>query len=1034
MRSLYYLPMYSDIRRRIVEQCVKALENGNKFIYILPSREAMFDVRNRLVERYGGLINQYVFGFDDLESEIVKDSVPASKIIDESASILILRSLLKGLADSNKMPFFNKVCNKSGFIEALYRTIKRLKRLYLLPDKLESIIQNFNKTADNKILYDKCADVLKVFRHYEDYKKDRDIYDIDDISFKAIEKAGSASIFKDVEVFAIDGFINLDPVNKALLREVVSHYPDIKFMASLPFKNPNVDEFVTGELVKDLIDLGFTEEKAYSDGYEVVEEKLMAVGINLFSQASGIIDGANNIRILNAPSIENEVRQVARLIKHKLIRGEGEAERIALYVNNMDLYRDWILSIFNEYGLPVRLQPKQYLTVQPLVRDILSMMSMETQVKDRDLFKDFITSKYLISPEIIEDSNLNKLKALFEKVRKFREAVSQRYRVSEHVEAVLELIRELDIRNNIISLYKEKTIDSEIFIRDLKALDKLIGAFKGIRQIYINCGLEEEKLDFEYFLNSFLQIYAGETIDMVSSNVSGVKVINPDLARGQFYDYVFILGINEGVFPAVSNKSIFDNFEDDILYDNGINLNNYRWELQREKIRFNLACASAKKGLYLSYRISEEQGGFIIKSSFLENLEQLFTKAALKDITSDKVYMRDRFKYEEDEIMSESEVREALLSTIWQSSDRQLDKIKGFASVINSMKASLEFSYINTAGKMEYTRFSSETFNEYDGLIGKASLKQLRSDYSYSAHQINSYADCRLKYFFDRVLELGSFDEDEELSPKSEGTLYHAILKQYYENNLQVETFDEARLKGIVMDTLSGVKNTRLGNAVFEARIKEIYEVIKEFLMQDTAYIKDYHKKTGRHIKPVYLEQFFDEPNGFKGARFKGFIDRLDLEVEEDGSYTGKFIMYDYKRRTIKDLRTCISGGDFQLAVYYHSVLNKFKNDYGIKNPKCMALFYYSIEEVKRDGFVRIEYKKSLFSGNKGPRTTISQINFEILMDWLKTRIENLVEEIKKGDFTLPYQCPAEFYECSFRSICRYDKYRMAIKKRDYDG
>ena len=125
-------------------------------------------------------------------------------------------------------------------------------------------------------------------------------------------------------------------------------------------------------------------------------------------------------------------------------------------------------------------------------------------------------------------------------------------------------------------------------------MDKLIGAFKGIRQIYINCGLEEEKLDFEYFLNSFLQIYAGETIDMVSSNVSGVKVINPDLARGQFYDYVFILGINEGVFPAVSNKSIFDNFEDDILYDNGINLNNYRWELQREKIRFNLAVASAK--------------------------------------------------------------------------------------------------------------------------------------------------------------------------------------------------------------------------------------------------------------------------------------------------------------------------------------------------------------------------------------------------------------------------------------------------------
>ncbi|OPZ91682.1 MAG: hypothetical protein BWY74_01893 [Firmicutes bacterium ADurb.Bin419] len=71
----------------------------------------------------------------------------------------------------------------------------------------------------NRILYDKCTDVLKVFRHYEDYKKDRDIYDIDDISFNAIEKAGTASIFSDIEVFAVDGFINIDTVNKALLQK-----------------------------------------------------------------------------------------------------------------------------------------------------------------------------------------------------------------------------------------------------------------------------------------------------------------------------------------------------------------------------------------------------------------------------------------------------------------------------------------------------------------------------------------------------------------------------------------------------------------------------------------------------------------------------------------------------------------------------------------------------------------------------------------------------------------------------------------------
>jgi len=46
-------------------------------------------------------------------------------------------------------------------------------------------------------------------------------------------------------------------------------------MVSLPFKNPIVDEFFTGELVKDFIDLGFSEGKAYVGGYEELEKDML---------------------------------------------------------------------------------------------------------------------------------------------------------------------------------------------------------------------------------------------------------------------------------------------------------------------------------------------------------------------------------------------------------------------------------------------------------------------------------------------------------------------------------------------------------------------------------------------------------------------------------------------------------------------------------------------------------------------------------------------------------------------------------------
>ena len=72
------------------------------------------------------------------------------------------------------------------------------------------------------------------------------------------------------------------------------------------------------------------------------------------------------------------------------------------------------------------------------------------------------------------------------------------------------------------------------------------------------------------------------------------------------------------MFPDTSSENIlFDVVEDDLLYNEGINIVNHRWELEREKIRFNLCLASAKREVYVSHHTSDEQGRYIIKSPLL---------------------------------------------------------------------------------------------------------------------------------------------------------------------------------------------------------------------------------------------------------------------------------------------------------------------------------------------------------------------------------------------------------------------------------
>lgn len=1059
MRQLYYVPLYSNSRDEIIDKCINVLERGKKFIYILPSREAIFDVRNKFIDKYGGLIGtSSIFSFDNLEKEIVGyDS--NMDIIDTETIAILIKSLCKELKENGKLKFFNNVIDKNGFIQETYKIIKSLKRQNILPKDFKKFYIDLYNEIDILQFKLKCDDLFEIYNAYSDTLKNKHLLDIDDISYLAVEKTRVSNIFHDVELFIVDGYINIDTINKVLFEEILKIYPNIHYIFNIPYKNNNNQGFIEKEMINWLDSMNF--EKVENNLQRVdVENDLMLLSENLFSQNIRVIDTSNSIRILNAPCIENELRQVARVIKNKFLNNETIPEKIAVFANNIQEYEEYIEDIFCEFGIPAGISFKQSLLSQPVIKDILDVLKLDGQIEK---LINIVSSKYLIDIKYAKERSINTEKFIniievaFNKndligninniIEQFdlekydfaqkdavfvRDFLTQIYsfkkdseaNLTDYIEWVKSLISKLQIRHNIINLYREGLVTSDVFIRDIKALDLFEKSLEKVRSSYKFCGLEGQKVYRTEFIEILEEFLNNKSIVKSEGSISGVKIISPDLARGQYYDYVFILGVNEGKYPNISQSVLFDDFQSKMLFNKSINFNNYDYELKREKIRFNLVCSSAQKGFCISYRTSDEENGYMIKSAFLEELEGLFTETALKSVLSSTIYMRDRFCTECNDISTINEVRDSIISSIWQTDEQTLSELLKFNGVLNNYEN--DFKYINYAGKVEFSRMLNPEFDQFDGKLDNPALKQNSSDYIFSASQINDYVKCPFGYFMKKVLDMDTFEDDGELSAVNEGKIYHKVLKDYYKNCKNIYELDEKLLEVCIDDTFKAINNTVLNHVIFEARKNEIEEVLKTFIKSDASYLEGYLSQTGNKLKPEYLEDIFSDNITFAKGKFKGAIDRVDIEYNQDNQPTGRFVIYDYKRNSTSSLTSCIKGEDFQLAIYYYCLVKKLENQYKIKNPECISLLYYSIEKNSKEGFIRKDYKNQLGLGSK--RNVIAQDKFFIVMEHLKNWIENIIENIQNGEFIIPYECDPQY--CSYSSICRYDKYRVLGKSR----
>lgn len=1050
MKKLYYDLFNSNRRAELVKECIRYINAGLKVFYILPSREAMFDVRRHFTTELGGIFGWHVFGFDDLEQLILGKSLNNAKIIGDLEERMLLKHVLKELPEDT---VFDKVKDKPGFLDLLIHTIRKLKRLCISPDEFRS------RTAELKgNLLRKCQGFQCIYSGYERIKTEKGLMDIDDISIEAVEACTSTKLFENTAVIVVDGFINIDPVNIKLLKNIQQEYPGISVYANIPFRNRNNEQFLMDEVIRDFKQMGF--EMIENDGSSgiSVNSCLQSIAHHIYSGEAYIKVDAENLKIINSPCMDHEIRIAAGKAK-ELIQNQGvKLSDIAVITADTENYKPKVIEIFEEYGVPISVKQQSKLPSIPMIKDTMALWRLGLQSEYSMAFVSIVTSKYMLPIEILSDQGFetDKLFKLAEIILKkdgqgnyFEAFLGEYIETTENelskeamrsyinavcafekalhgqpldaIGAFKEFLETIQIERNISALYRERLLNEKLWLRDMEAIMELSKFFDWLHHGYKEYGFDQTDIEPEGLIKDIFDMIAGVETGDITRDTSGVRFIPPDLARGQTYDTVFVLGVNEGIFPAGGNKAqLFDVNEIRELSDIGIRLSNSEWELEREKLRFNACMASARNRLYLSYRTADEDGSVMIASPFIDEIVSILDKESKGKVIEKPVSMRDRVSFR-GETWSISEAVKAI--NTHSRNNTAFDK----SVITQEVRGRLEYPV--HAAAIEFSREVGSEFNAYDGKLEHPVLAQQDVSYGFSASQLNSYSRCPFTYFAQRVLDL-TVEDDNIKEMLDTGTFYHTVLKAYHLGNQNPCVPDIERLDTIFNEMSGQLTFDSIPVPLKKYIMEELLMVLRNFIIHDAENMSRYYQTTGCTLKPVMLEEPFKMTIGKENSILKGVADRVDLELDSKGAYTGRFIIYDYKKGSIRSIKECIEGDDFQLPLYYSAFNNIIKERFHIGQPECLALLYYSIEKLDWNGIIRKDIKKALFEGRKGTKSTPDKANMEVVLSWAGNEATSIINNIRKGYFMLPKECPASsMFGCLYSGICRYDRTRLAQKE-----
>ena len=235
----------------------------------------------------------------------------------------------------------------------------------------------------------------------------------------------------------------------------------------------------------------------------------------------------------------------------------------------------------------------------------ISIESNKLNISDYKFIKD-----YSKDSEVFNKSTKNKLYEFM--------VLIESLKIKDEVTNVFEMTKEVLKKSGLYKFFKDdESIDG---INRIQNIEELLNGIKD----FVDNDVSEEKT-----VSSFLQSVALITDqDNDEQDLNKVQLMTVHLAKGLEFPYVYIVGMEENLFPSAMNL-------------------NSRNELEEERRLFYVALTRAEKKVFLSYVLSRYRWGKLIdseKSRFIDEIDSQYRSENIKQKQS-FINEKDEYSY-----------------------------------------------------------------------------------------------------------------------------------------------------------------------------------------------------------------------------------------------------------------------------------------------------------------------------------------------------------------------------------------------------
>ncbi len=1046
----------------------------------ITGKECLFDIEIMSMNRLGLR----------LLTEQGRESV---NMLDRYGRFMLLTRIIRENMD--RFELFRKSAGKQSFTNMLSDFISEFRQNECTRAKAEAILED--EDAD-PLLRSKLREVMGVMDAYEEAASGK-YMDSEEYIDDYIGAMAGSSMLRGKSVW-IYGYDSITPKFARACLELAKAADSVNFI--LNRSDEFLDDSIEAMFARSCSEqgIGFRCDEIGPDYIAVKSPTIRAIEEKLFTP---VPDPAGftpeDLTMVCAANPYYEAESAASYIWH-LIRDLGyRMKDIQVIANDEATMHPIIRRVFDEYGLPLFMDSSRDITDTAPVSFIVNLLWLLIYSSNSQyMFAMLKTSLAGVPDEMIEDlenyvRNYHIKGSMWLRDFKYgeealgREAFSAlnalRAMIASKVSGLKELTSggKLPVKEFVPSFRKyldetwnlsaevQRMADEEEALglideaqRTIESYDKAMEMLGQITEI-----MGDSVLDLAEFTDIYTAGLTNVEVGVIPPAADGLSVGTMIRTRPRPVRAVVVLGANEGTLPLQpSPEGLFSVDEAKYFEEKGFELGSLRKIKQSEEnaAMYRMMSKPSDK-LYISWALTDADGGEALPSTVIESLRNLFPDAEIrKDVVSEGWGI-------------------PVINTPEESMRHLIGRIKDKNAPDRPdpvMRAML--AWYEAKRKGELSRMLSAAADEnVQAPLGKQIAGRLfgRADGSLvlSASSISGYFDCPFRYYVERGLRPKE-ERDFTSDPRSIGDAYHeclmgvarrllgdrAILSAVAEarkaraqgESSPQESEDDvyARIEEMVSEELARIAS-EYQEGLFISAGSEVYRMdrIREICTGAARAMAE--QLSADSVLDAVFEESFSRRGRFEPVEFEvdgqkvyveGKIDRSDI-LDVDGQKRVRII--DYKTGSDSlDVWKMRNGYKMQLMIYMISASS------GDLEPA--GLFYFNIkdpiegidsksakaaEEIRNrqpgdtyklkgkfiddPGVLNAMPEEMLGGGRSVKDRRISREDYESLRNDVMQRIEQTAAGILKGDIGIhPFKDGGRLActYCSYKPVCRRDR------------